>query len=78
MGNVAYVVNHTKKQFFCCYSSKWGEVFLNPHVMYGIIEFIRSYWNNCQLQFTDDRDLDKLSEYKEVEPCWKEYRKDYK
>jgi len=78
MGALAYIVNHTKKQYFCCDAFKWGEVLLNPFMMYGILEFIKSYWNNNQIQFIDEYDLECFIEYDEVEPCWKEYREDSK
>ena len=79
MGALAIIVNHTLKQYFYCDVCKWGEVFLNPYVMYGIIEFIRSRWNNHKLQFTNDYDLEKLRDlnYKKIELCWKIYREDF-
>ena len=79
MGMLAVVVNHTKKQFFFCDASKWIEVHLNPYLMYGIIEFIRSYWNGHNIEFTDNYILDEIKEkgYQKIEVDWKDYRADF-
>lgn len=50
MGQIIYFINHTKKEFFRPFGSKWREITLNPRIMEKILEFIRSDWNGDRIE----------------------------
>jgi hypothetical protein len=49
MGQLIYFVNHTKKEFFCPFGSKWQEIIGNPKYMEKILEYIRQWWNGDRI-----------------------------
>jgi len=72
------IVNHTRKEYFYPDVCKWGEVLLNPFVMYGILDYIREH-GKCTIEITDEYHLDELREknYKEIEIDWREIQLEY-
>lgn len=78
MGSLTYIVNHTKKQFFCPDACKFSEVIINDYIMRGILEILRCFWNNCQIEFITEYDIDKINpkEYEDISDKinWNDYR----
>lgn len=77
MGEIIYIVNHTKKQWFCPDACKWGEVLINDHVMRGILELFKDRWSMNKIEFIGgyNERLSKIrKEYKEIEIDFDDYR----
>ena len=60
MGQLVYFVNHTIREYFCPYASKWGEILLNQSTMEDIFDFIRDHWNNCKIEIVMQNSIDKI------------------